>query len=122
MTTQVPDLYRTLGVGRDATTEAIEAAYTGWQARLSAGEPISTQEWERLRYAHEVLSNPQRRSLYDSLVAETTVSSLDLSVAVSAARGAAAAAGHAAGGLRSGAAGRPRDNGRAAAIDPRPRR
>ena len=86
MTTQVPDLYRTLGVGRDATTEAIEAAYTGWQARLSAGEPISTQEWERLRYAHEVLSNPQRRSLYDSLVAETTVSSLDLSVAVSAAR------------------------------------
>ena len=48
MTTQVPDLYRTLGVGRDATTEAIEAAYAGWQARLSTGEPISTQEWEQL--------------------------------------------------------------------------
>jgi len=86
MTTQVPDLYRTLGVGRDATTEAIEAAYAAWEARLSAGEAIATPEWERLRYAHEVLSNPQRRALYDSLVAETAVAGLDLSVAVSAAR------------------------------------
>ncbi len=86
MTTSVPDLYRTLGVGRDATTEAVAAAYAGWEARLAGGETIATPEWERLRYAHEVLSNPQRRALYDSLVAETTVSGLDLSVTLSATR------------------------------------
>ena len=86
MSGQVPDLYRTLGVARDATTAAIEAAYAAWEARLAAGEPIATPEWERLRYAHEVLSNPQRRSLYDSLVAETAVSGLELSLALSATR------------------------------------
>ncbi len=79
-----PDLYATLGVGRAATTAEIEAALAAWVARADGGETIADVVWDRVRYAHEVLSNPQRRSLYDSLVAETTTNGLDLSVAVSA--------------------------------------
>ena len=79
-----PDLYATLGVGRQATTAEIEAAFAAWGARADGGEAIADAVWDRVRYAHEVLSNPQRRSLYDSLVAETAASGLDLSVAVSA--------------------------------------
>ncbi|WP_374688546.1 VWA domain-containing protein [Promineifilum sp.] len=65
------DLYTLLGVGRRATTDEIEAAYAAWLARTGAGRPVG-ETADRLRYAYEVLSNPQRRSLYDSLVAETT--------------------------------------------------
>ena len=84
MPPQPPDLYATLGVGRTATTAEIEAAFAAWTARADGGEAIAAGVWDRVRYAHEVLSNPQRRSLYDSLVAETAVSGLDLRVAVSA--------------------------------------
>ena len=85
MPPQPPDLYATLGVGRNATTGEVEAAFAGWQARADGGESFTAEVWQRLRYAHEVLSNPQRRSLYDSLVAETAVTGLDLSLTVSAA-------------------------------------
>ena len=85
MQPQPPDLYATLGVGRQATTGEVEAAFAAWQARADGGEPFTDEVWQRLRYAHEVLSNPQRRSLYDSLVAETAVAGLDLSLTVSAA-------------------------------------
>ena len=85
MLPQPPDLYATLGVGRNATTGEVEAAFAGWQARADGGESFTDEAWQRLRYAHEVLSNPQRRSLYDSLVAETAVTGLDLSLTVSAA-------------------------------------
>ncbi len=86
MPPQPPDLYATLGVGRDATTNEVEVAFAAWQARVDGGEVMSDEAWQRVRYAHEVLSNPQRRSLYDSLVAETAVSGLDLGLAVSAAK------------------------------------
>jgi len=86
MQPQPPDLYATLGVGRQATTAEVEAAFAAWQARADGGETFADEVWQRLRYAHEVLSNPQRRSLYDSLVAETAVAGLDLSLTVSAAR------------------------------------
>ena len=79
-----PDLYATLGVARPAPTAALEAAFAAWGARADGGDAIADAVWDRVRYAHEVLSNPQRRSLYDSLVAETAASGLDLSVAVSA--------------------------------------
>ncbi len=84
--THPPDLYATLGVGRDATAADVEAAYASWEARGEAGEAIATDMWERLRYAREVLSNPQRRSLYDSLVAETTAAGLDVRLTLSAER------------------------------------
>lgn len=78
------DLYTTLGVGRNATLNEIETAYFSWQARVEAGEPISTQAWERVRYAYEVLSSPHRRGIYDSLIAETAGSSVKLDVTLSA--------------------------------------
>ena len=86
MPSSPPDLYATLGVDHQATTVEIEAAFAAWAARIDGGEAIAAGVWERVRYAHEVLSNPQRRSLYDSLVAETTTTGLDLSVVVSATR------------------------------------
>ena len=84
MLSQPPDLYATLGVGRRATTDEVEAAFAAWEARVGGGEVIADEVWQRVRYAHEVLSNPQRRSLYESLVAETAVAGLDLSLTVSA--------------------------------------
>ena len=84
MLSQPPDLYATLGIGRQATTDEVEAAFAAWQARADGGEPFTDEVWQRVRYAHEVLSNPQRRSLYESLVAETAVTGLDLSLTVSA--------------------------------------
>lgn len=86
MTAQPIDLYTLLGVSRRATTAQIEAAYTAWTARADAGEAIDGETWERVRYAHEVLSNPQRRSLYDSLVAETSAAGLDVTMTLSASR------------------------------------
>ena len=86
MTSQPPDLYATLGVSRDAAPADIEAAYAKWEARARAGETIVPEMWDRLRYAREVLSNPQRRSLYDSLVAETAASGLDAGLSLSADR------------------------------------
>lgn len=82
--THAPDLYATLGVGRDATAADVEAAYALWEARAGAGESIAPETWERLRYAREVLTNPQRRSLYDSLVAETAATALDVNLTLSA--------------------------------------
>jgi len=63
-----PDLYTLLGVGRRATTDEIEAAYAGWMARTGADRPTG-EKADRLRYAYEVLSNPQRRSLYEAAMA-----------------------------------------------------
>ena len=84
MPPQPPDLYATLGVGRHATTDEVEAAFAAWQARADGGEAFADEVWQRVRYAHEVLSNPQRRSLYESLVAETAATGLDLTLTVSA--------------------------------------
>ncbi len=78
------DLYTTLGVDRNATLNEIETAYSSWQARINAGEPLAMQASERIRYAYEVLSTPHRRGTYDSLIAETAGSSVKLDVALSA--------------------------------------
>ena len=51
-------LYATLGVGRHATTDEVEAAFAAWQARADGGEAFADEVWQRVRYAHEVLSNP----------------------------------------------------------------
>jgi len=73
------DLYAVLGVGHDAEAEEIEAAFNRWDSRDDADGPSShDQAWERAHYAYEVLSNPQRRETYDSLVVESAGSSLNL--------------------------------------------
>lgn len=84
MIQQVADLYTVLGVGREAEPDEIEAAFAAWNARMDAADAIDDKEWERVRYAYEVLSSPQRRQIYDSLVAETAASPLELSLTLSA--------------------------------------
>ena len=83
MSQEPVDLYTILGVGRRASPADIEAAYAAWQARADAGEPISEQKWEQVRYAHDVLSSPQRREIYDSLVSETAGAAIDLELKLS---------------------------------------
>lgn len=65
------DLYTVLGVSRQAAPIEIDAAHEAWMRRIDAGEPAGEQDQERIRYAHEVLSNPSRRAVYDSLMQET---------------------------------------------------
>ena len=52
MLSQPPDLYATLGVGRRATTDEVEAAFAAWEARVGGGEAIADEVWQRVRYAH----------------------------------------------------------------------
>lgn len=79
------DLYATLGVTPSATPGDIDAAYATRQTDIPGSE-LPAAEWERLRYAYEVLSDPRRRSLYDSLLAETSPPILNTEVILSAAR------------------------------------
>jgi Ca-activated chloride channel family protein len=66
------DLYALLSIGRDSSPAEIEQAYNGLkEAAAIRGIDIERDEtWQRVQYAYDVLTNPQRRSLYDSLVAE----------------------------------------------------
>lgn len=84
MSQEPVDLYTILGVDRRASPADIAAAYAAWQARADAGEPISEQKWAQLHYAHDVLSSPQRREIYDSLVSETAGAAIDLELRLSA--------------------------------------
>lgn len=78
------DLYAVLGVDRHAGADAIEAAFVAWNKRADAGEPFDEPTRERVRYAYDVLITPSRRAVYDSLVAETTRSSVSLDLSLSA--------------------------------------
>ncbi len=84
MDPQPADLYTVLGVGRRATSREIDDALAAWDARAAAGESIGEATWERVRYAYEVLSNPSRRTVYDSLVAGPPESALQLDLTLSA--------------------------------------
>ncbi len=64
-----PDFYSTLGVLRDATLEEIKHAYLVAAQRLHPDKNVAAGETELfldIQQAYEVLSNPKRRSQYDS--------------------------------------------------------
>lgn len=63
------DLYSALGVEHGATAAAIEAAYVALRSRAPRPD---TEAMARIQYAYDVLIDPQRRALYDSLLADTT--------------------------------------------------
>jgi len=86
MNQEIADLYSVLGAGRRATPDEIEAAFAAWNRRADAGEAIDTETWERVRYAYDVLSNPLRREVYDSLMTEAAGAAVSLDVALSAER------------------------------------
>jgi Ca-activated chloride channel family protein len=78
------DYYTMLGVPRDATDSAIRDAFATSLSQFPAD--VSKQEnpaYEQVMLAYSVLSDPVRRETYDSLVAETAVSPLQVTVQAS---------------------------------------
>jgi Ca-activated chloride channel family protein len=77
MSNQQSNYYQILGLKRDALTREIEEAFVQLRSRLSlAEEDLDGSDFSIIVHAYEVLSNPKRRRLYDSLLAETNESPL----------------------------------------------
>ncbi|MEZ4517064.1 MAG: VWA domain-containing protein, partial [Chloroflexota bacterium] len=77
MSQEPADLYALLGVSPQAPAADIESAFAAIQAQVAAnpGAPDNPDP-TRLQYAHDVLTDPKRRALYDSLVHEAGNTSL----------------------------------------------
>lgn len=67
------DLYQDLGLESGASKDAVDAAYAQKQAALKdATTPEAKAEKAKVAYAHEVLSKPQSKALYDDKKVEPT--------------------------------------------------
>jgi Ca-activated chloride channel family protein len=78
------DYYAILGVPRDATDSAIRDAFANSLSQFPAD--VGNREnpaYERIMLAYSVLSDPVRRETYDSLVAETAVPPLKITIQTS---------------------------------------
>ena len=63
------DLYAVLGVARDATPDEIKKAYRGLARQLHPDtnpDPEAESRFKEVALAYEVLSDPQKRSRYDT--------------------------------------------------------
>lgn len=77
------DYYKLLDVGKAAGQEEIEGAFQRWQSQHPDAPDTDMQQ---VRHAYEVLSDPDRRALYDSLLQDTEAPPLQLSVRASRAK------------------------------------
>lgn len=64
-----PDLYKVLGVGRNASDEEIKKAYRKLARRYhpdtNAGDASAEERFKEISAAHDVLSDPEKRRAYD---------------------------------------------------------
>ena len=78
------DYYQILGLKRNASTGEIEEAFQRLQAESEGIQNESVESDSSITiHAFEVLSNPERRRLYDSLLAETQPPTLTSGIKVS---------------------------------------
>lgn len=63
------DYYETLGVARDATPEAIKKAYRGMARKfhpdVNPGDKTAEKKFKQVQQAYDILSDPEKRSMYD---------------------------------------------------------
>ena len=62
------DLYDLLGVARDADADAIKKAYRRLARQLHPDvnpDPAAQEQFKQVTAAYEVLSDPQKRAMYD---------------------------------------------------------
>ncbi len=72
MSNQKNNYYQILGLKRDASPLEIEQAFLQIRDKMAVtGQDQESTDYAVFKHAYEVLINPQRRSLYDSLLAET---------------------------------------------------
>jgi len=68
------DFYETLGVPRDATTEAIKKAYRKlarkWHPDVNPGNREAERRFKEISSAYEALGSDEKRKLYDEFGAE----------------------------------------------------
>ncbi|AHY45942.1 chaperone protein DnaJ [Rubrobacter radiotolerans] len=66
---ETKDLYKTLGVGKDASREEIRGAYRRlarkYHPDANPDDPAAEERFKEIQNAYEVLSNPERRREYD---------------------------------------------------------
>lgn len=80
------DYYAIMGVSKNASEEEIQEAFLSLASKLPKAkrDPTGNPEYKRILNAYEVLSDKQRREIYDSLLVETN--ELSLSVRIQASR------------------------------------
>lgn len=84
MSLEADNHYTILGVNRQATTEDIQSAYSRLRENmLRDGGDLEGAEFQQVHYAYEVLNDPKRRAIYDSLLGEIEEPVLDVKLRAS---------------------------------------